>query len=191
MNEDYARLPSNLKRPKDDGKCDRLLGGILPSITLSDVNDGQVDICKIDSKFVVLYFFPMMAVDGKNLPYNWDNIPGARGCTPQNLSIDKHMNDLHKHGAIPIGVTTQSIEELSKISKIRQLSQTLLSDPNLEFKEKLNLPTFEVEKKTFYMRTTLIIKESKIVKVFYPVFPPDRHVFEILEWLKSQSPKIS
>jgi len=34
-----------------------------------------------------------------------------------------------------------------------------------------------------YKRLTLIVKESKVIKVFYPVFPPDKHIFDILEWL--------
>ena len=45
------------------------------------------------------------------------------------------------------------------------------------------------EDKTMYKRVTLIVKESKIIKVFYPIFPPDKHIFDILEWLKNNSEK--
>ena len=190
MNDDLAKLPRNLPAPENDGASDHLLGHMLPNIILSDVNENLVDICNTYDEYLVLYFFPMMGIDRNSLPQNWDRIPGARGCTPQNISINKHKDDFQKHGAIPIGVSTQLIEELSRISHIMHFSQTLLSDPNLEFKEKLNLPTFRVGQKTFYKRLTLIIKKSRIIKVFYPVFPPDIHVFEILEWLKVQSAKI-
>ncbi len=73
------------------------------------------------------------------------------------------------------------------MSSLRKLSQPLLSDSNLEFQEKLKIPTFQVENNTMYKRLTLIVKESKIIKVFYPVFPPDRHIFEILEWLENNT----
>ena len=32
-----------------------------------------------------MIFELMMAVPEKSLPTRWNNIPGARGCTPQNI----------------------------------------------------------------------------------------------------------
>ena len=126
-----------------------------------------------------------MAISEKNLPSGWNEIPGARGCTPQNITINERREDLLKYDATPIGISTQPIDELSKLSAIREFSQVILSDNSLKFQEKLNIPTFQVENNTMYKRLTLILKESKIVKVFYPVFPPDKHIFEILEWLEN------
>jgi peroxiredoxin len=37
---------------------------------------------------------------------------------------------------------------------------------------------------TLYKRVTLIIRDGEIVKVFYPVFPPDRNAAEVLAWLQ-------
>jgi peroxiredoxin len=78
-------------------------------------------------------------------------------------------------------------DELSKLSLIRGFSQVILSDDRLKLQEKLNIPIFQVENKTMYKRLTLILKDSEIIKVFYPVFPPDKHIFEILEWLENYS----
>jgi peroxiredoxin len=36
---------------------------------------------------------------------------------------------------------------------------------------------------TLYKRVTLVIRDSEIVKVFYPVFPPDRNASDVLAWL--------
>ena len=36
-----------------------------------------------------------------------------------------------------------------------------------------------------YKRLTMIVAEGAIVKVFYPVFPPDRNVYDALAWLGS------
>ena len=93
------------------------------------------------------------------------------------------MLELEKYGAIPIGISSQPILELEQMDSLRKLSQILVSDTKLEFQKRLNVPTFDVEDKIMYKRLTLVVKDSKIIKVFYPVFPPDRHIFEILEWL--------
>jgi peroxiredoxin len=34
-------------------------------------------------------------------------------------------------------------------------------------------------------RLTLIVRGAQVEHVFYPVFPPDRHVDEVLAWLKA------
>ena len=34
-------------------------------------------------------------------------------------------------------------------------------------------------------RVTLIAKDGKIVKHFYPVFPPDRNIDDVLAWLQA------
>jgi peroxiredoxin len=36
---------------------------------------------------------------------------------------------------------------------------------------------------TLIKRTTLILRDGRIEKVFYPVFPPDRNAEEVIDWL--------
>jgi peroxiredoxin len=184
---DLTKFPSHLPQPVDDGLCDHLLRIKVPNITLPSTKGNYLDVCKIDANFVILYFFPMMAISQKDLPSGWDDIPGARGCTPQNITINEHNDDLQKYDAIPVGVSTQLINELLKIPTIREISQIVLSDKDLKFQEKLNVPTFQVKNKIMYKRFTLILKKSEIIKVFYPIFPPDKHIFEIVEWLEKNS----
>jgi len=45
------------------------------------------------------------------------------------------------------------------------------------------LPTFRVGSETLIKRLTLIIEEGRIIKVFYPVFPPDKNAEEVIVWL--------
>lgn len=188
MNEEFTKLPEGLPQPIDDGASDHLLGMTIPKTVLPSTKNSLLDISKIDSHYKVLYFFPMIVVPEDAIPSSeWDEIPGARGCTPQNVSISEYNNDLKKYGATSIGISTQSINELTKVSSLREFLQPLVSDANLEFQEKLNIPTFQFENKTMYKRLTLIVVDSKIVKVFYPIFPPDKHIFEILEWLGNNS----
>jgi hypothetical protein len=50
----------------------------------------------------------------------------------------------------------------------------------------LRLPTFDVDGLTLYKRLALIAEGTTIVKVFYPVFPPDRNAEDILAWLRAR-----
>jgi len=62
-----------------------------------------------------------------------------------------------------------------------------LSDAKLDFAKALRLPTFRVESMTLIKRLTMIIRDARIEKVFYPVFPPDRNAEEVARWLSRQS----
>nr|WP_322785855.1 redoxin family protein [Stanieria cyanosphaera] len=63
----------------------------------------------------------------------------------------------------------------------------LLSDCDLSLANTLKLPMFEIEGKHLVKRVTLIAKDGKIVKVFYPVFPPDRNADEVIDWLQEHA----
>ncbi len=188
MTEEFTKLPAGLPQPDDDGASDHLLGMTIPDIILHSTKNSALNFSKICSRYKVLYFFPMIAIPGDVAPSSgWDDIPGARGCTPQNISMSEHHDDLQGYDAVSIGISTQSIDDLTKVLSIRKFLQPLVSDSNLEFQEKLNIPTFQFEGRMMYKRLTLIMSESRIIKVFYPIFPPDKHIFEILEWLEKNS----
>ena len=61
----------------------------------------------------------------------------------------------------------------------------VLSDYNLELKNALNLPTFSVKNKIYLKRLTLIIEKKIVKKVFYPVYPIDKHIDDLIKWLKA------
>jgi peroxiredoxin len=68
----------------------------------------------------------------------------------------------------------------------------LLSDSKLAFTEALSLPTFEVAGMTLLKRISMVVSsEGKIEKVFYPVFPPDKHPEEVNAWLAANPVGIS
>ena len=51
-----------------------------------------------------------------------------------------------------------------------------------ELSQKLGLPLFSAGDLRLYKRLTLVAESGRIVKVFYPVFPPDTHPAEVLTW---------
>jgi hypothetical protein len=48
----------------------------------------------------------------------------------------------------------------------------------------LSLPTFEFDGARFDERLALIAEQGVVVKVYYPVSPPDRNAVEVLDWLR-------
>ena len=177
------KLSSDLSRPLDDGSCNHLEGMVLPQVPLTSTSGVQVDVSKWMG-FVVLYCYPIMDRLGKGLPQNWDDIPGAYGCTPRSCSFrDKHT-ELTELRAAVFGMSSQSPTAIQEAKKRLHLPYEVLSDENLEFLQALDLPNFQINNVTYIKRLTLICKNSIIRKVFYPVFPPDKNVDDVIDWLK-------
>ncbi|MDC0832790.1 hypothetical protein POG22_07150 [Geitlerinema sp. CS-897] len=88
-----TQLPKNLPVPVDDGACDRLLGKFLPSVSLLSTQDKWIDL-STSANFVVIYCYPMTGQPGVSLPDGWDEIPGARGCTPQSCTFRNRHQEL-------------------------------------------------------------------------------------------------
>ena len=76
-------LPPNLPRPKDDGGARHLKGMALPDLSLPSTSGRQVNLSKVNAPRVVIYAYPMTGRPDRKLPQGWDDIPGARGCTPR------------------------------------------------------------------------------------------------------------
>jgi peroxiredoxin len=62
----------------------------------------------------------------------------------------------------------------------------VVADPELRLGAALRLPTFEIEGLTLYKRITLVAQDARIVRVFYPVFPPDANAGDVLAFLQSR-----
>lgn len=180
------KLPEDLPIPVDDGACDRLIGKYLPSISLSSTQGRNVDLSKI-SGYVVIYCYPMTGHPDIPLPDGWNEIPGARGCTPQSCSFRDRNQELSELKTQVFGLSTQSTQYQMEAVERLHLPFELLSDCDLSFAKALNLPMFEIEGKQLIKRVTFIAESGKIVKVFYPVFPPDRNVDEVIDWLQNNA----
>jgi peroxiredoxin len=81
------------------------------------------------------------------------------------------------------GLSTQDLEYQREGVERLHLPFPILSDENLELTQAMNLPTFQTEGMTLLKRLTLIIGDSEVVHVFYPVFPPDRSASDVINWL--------
>jgi peroxiredoxin len=177
-------LPKDLPAPIDDGAADHLLGRPVPSLELRSTVNRIVNLAEVSAEQrTVVYCYPMTGVPGQSLPGGWDDIPGARGCTPQACNFRDHFSELQALDVIVFGLSTQTTEYQQEMAARLHLPFEVLSDANLAFTQALNLPRFEIESKTLLKRLTLILSNGKIVKVFYPVFPPDTNAEQVIAWL--------
>ena len=168
--------------PVNDKACDHLLGMRLASIPLLSTAGRRVDLESLSGRTVV-YCYPRTGRPDQPIPTGWNEIPGARGCTPQSCAFRDNHIKFESLGARVFGLSTQDSDYQREVVQRLHLPFELLSDSELAFTRSLRLPTFEVESMTLVKRLTLVIDDGKITKVFYPVFPPDKNAAEVLEWL--------
>ncbi|MFL5796884.1 MAG: peroxiredoxin [Actinomycetota bacterium] len=152
----------------------------------------RLDVVPDGFERLVLYAYPLTGLPGIDPPPGWDDIPGARGCTPEACGFRDHAADLAAAGASMAGLSTQSTVYQREAAARLALPFPLLSDAELALIRALRLPTFTVDLRpehdgggwrTLLRRLTFVVRGGRIERVFFPVFPPDRHAEEVLAWL--------
>lgn len=182
MIKDLYTLPDNLPIPVDDGACDHLLGSILPSVSLTSTTGEAVDLsARVGT--LVIYFYPMLGRPDSPPLIGWNDIPGARGCTPQTCAFRDSHAELKRLGVEVFGVSAQRLEDQQEAHTRLRLPFTLLNDGQLELTQSLKLPTFEYAGTHLIKRLTIITTGGQIQKVIYPVFPPNDNAREVIAWL--------
>lgn len=187
MSRSYETLPDNLPVPEDDGACDHLTGLALPDVALPATSGDIVNPSQMPGR-AVIYCYPMTGKPGVPLPDGWDQIPGARGCTPQSCAFRDFYGELTAFGATVYGLSTQTTAYQQEMADRLHLPFAVLSDVELTFSSALRLPTFEAEGKTLLKRVTLIINDGVIEAVHYPVFPSDSDPAWVIRYFQHDSP---
>jgi peroxiredoxin len=182
---DVYSLPPDLPVPADDGACDGLPGTAIPQLVLPS-SQGPVDLAELARELLVLYVYPRAGRPGVPLLPGWDAIPGARGCTPQSCAFRDHAAELAGLGARVAGLSAQSLDDQVEFAERNHMPFPVVSDAGLELRDALVLPTFEIEGLTLYKRVTIVAERGSVVKVSYPVFPPDRNAEEVVAWLSNR-----
>jgi peroxiredoxin len=177
-----SEIPDNIPIPEDDGAADHLVHSRLPELTLRATNNELINIGKL-AGIVVLYIYPMTGKPDTPLPHGWNEIAGARGCTPQSCGFRDHYSELQTLNTSVFGISVQETDYQLEAKERLNLPFELISDSKLLLKSTLNLPTFIVQDMELYKRITLIAKDGNIEKVFYPIFPPNENVDAVIKWL--------
>ena len=182
---DVYTLPSGLPVPEDDGAADHLVGRTLPQLTLES-SRGPVSMRELSMDRLVLYVYPRAGRPGVEQLPGWDEIPGARGCTPQSLGFRDAFERFRELGAEVAGVSAQTLDDQREFAERNAIRYPVIADPDLKLARALRLPTLEVAGTTLYKRLALVAEACAIEKVFYPVFPPDENANEVLAWLEER-----
>jgi peroxiredoxin len=180
--DDISVLPPDLPIPVDDGACDHLPGLRVPEIPLRSTSGRDVLLASLPG-WAVVFTYPRTGEDGLAPPPGWNEIPGARGCTPQTCGFRDHHLELTRAGAAVFGLSTQTSDYQREMVERLRVPFEVLSDADLEMVHALRLPTFTFREMTLMKRVTMFLRDGVIEHVIYPVFPPDRSAEEAVRWL--------
>jgi peroxiredoxin len=175
--------------PEDDGAADHLAEAAVPSIQLES-SAGPVDLAALCAARCVVYVYPRAGRPGVPMLPGWDEIPGARGCTPQSCGFRDHAGELAELGAAVAGVSAQTLDDQVEFATRNGIAYPVIADPELHLRDALGLPTFFTSGLELYKRLAFVAEGGRIVKVFYPVFPPDRNAADVLAWLRLKVPLV-
>ena len=182
-------LPDNLPTPQDDGAARHLPGLRVPALTFPTTDGRDIALDTVSDGRWVLFVYPLTGDPAVDMPRGWDQIPGARGCSQEACGFRDNFAKLREYGAEQVlALSSDDARYQQDLVARLQLPYPMLSDPQLRLAEALDLPTFQANNSRFYKRLTLVLTGTLIEHVFYPVFPPDKHADEVLEWLRTNPP---
>jgi peroxiredoxin len=168
--------------PVDDGAAAHLVGMRLPPIALRSTSGDDVRLSDLRG-WTVVYAYPRTGEAGLDPPPGWNEIPGARGCTPQTCGFRDHNAAFADLGAAVFGLSTQTSAYQREMVDRLGVPFEILSDAGLDMVGALRLPTFTFTAMTLMKRLTLFLRDGGVEHVIYPVFPPDRSAEMALRWL--------
>jgi len=187
-------LPTGLPAPVDDGAARHLSGRVLPALELPATDGSTVRLDRLAGGRWVLFVYPLTGEPGLDVPRGWDEIPGARGCSQEVCSFRDKLRELKDAGVEEVvALSSDRTRYQQELAARLHLPYRLLSDPELRAADVLELPTFTAHAvprgsdapQRLYKRLTLVLDGPAIEHVFYPVFPPDRHADEVLDWVRN------
>ena len=184
--KDLFKLPDNLPVPEDDGACSHLEGTDVPPIILHTTEERAINLREISFDPTVIFFYPRTGTLTDPTADGWDLIPGARGCTPHSCGFRDLYSDFRNLGYNVFGASTQDTGYQQEFVERNHIPFEILSDEEFILTDTLELPTFEFNSQRLIKRMAMILNNGKIVKVFYPVFPPDKNAEVVFEWIKNQ-----
>ena len=149
-----------------------LLNKKSPNFKLLSTSGKVIELNKIKSKFIIIYFYPK------------DN---TSGCTIETNDFNKLLSKFEKLGCSVFGISKDNAESHQKWSKKLKLKFELLAD-----EDKVSLKAYKVWAKKKFMgrefmgtiRSTFVIQKNKIIKEWTNVKAAG-HAQEVLNFIKS------
>ena len=143
-----------------------------PNLKLMSTSNKIIELNKLKSKYIILYFYPK---------------DDTSGCTIETNDFNKLLVKFKKYDCEIFGISKDSLVSHEKWSKKLNLKFELLSDEN-----KTSLKAYKVWTKKKFMgreflgtvRSTFVIKNKKIIKEWRNVRAAG-HAEEVLDFIKN------
>lgn len=169
-----------------------LLGMPLPALKLEWMPGQRLDVGRLGRAPLVIYCHPGAEPEGVPGDFEADfegedpvceaataDLAECRSFAERCLEFDSMRHRV-------VGVSSQSARSILSLASHEALPHVLLSDDRLELADEMGLPTFEVDGVCHYERLTMIVREGRVEKVFYPVPDPAAHAAEVARWLRDE-----
>lgn len=161
-----------------------LTGATLPACILAATDGNNVSLADLKG-WSVLFFYPRTGNPDEPAPLGLSDVPNAKGCTPQACGFRNTHGQFLKLGIQNIfGISSQTADYQQEVSKRLCLTYSLLSDPKCSIGTALRMRLFEIDHVRFYARTTFVLKDSVVVKVFDDIQDPEKNASEVIAWLQ-------
>ena len=149
-----------------------LIGKKAPNFKLNSTSGKIVELSKLKSKYIVLYFYPK------------DDTPG---CTLETKDFNSLLSNFKKAKCEVFGISKDSLESHKKFKEKYKIKFELLSD-----EDKKSIKAFKTWGKKKFMgkefmgqiRSTFLIKDNKILNEWRNVRVKD-HANDVLNFLKA------
>ena len=149
-----------------------LIGKKAPNFKLNSTSGKIVELSKVKSKYIILYFYPK------------DNTPG---CTLETKDFNSLLSNFKKAKCEVFGISKDSLKSHKKFKEKYKVKFELLSD-----EDKKSIKAYKTWGKKKFMgkefmgqiRSTFLIKDKKIFNEWRNVRVKD-HAKEVLNFLKS------
>ena len=149
-----------------------LIGKKAPNFILNSTSGKTVELSKVKSKYIVLYFYPK------------DDTPG---CTLETKDFNSLLSNFKKAKCEVFGISKDSLESHKKFKEKYKIKFELLSD-----EDKKSIKAYKTWGKKKFMgkefigqiRSTFLIKDNKILNEWRNVRVKD-HANEVLNFLNT------
>jgi peroxiredoxin len=156
-----------------------LVGREMPSVALTSYDGLSLDLGEFSRGFpLAIYVYPAIS----SCPENTEDTRTMDAA--QHRAFRDHQRDLETLGYRAIGISNQSIKSQAREVSENGLSHRLLSDPQLQLANELDLPTVSVDGNLGYRRLTLIMAGGFIEKIFFPIENPARSAAQVTTWIR-------
>ena len=145
-----------------------------PNFKLLSTGDKEIELKKLKSKYIVLYFYPK------------DDTPG---CTLETKDFNKLLNKFKKEDCLIFGISKDNIKSHEKFKKKYSVKFDLLAD-----EDKKVMKTYKVWAKKKFMgrefmgtvRSTYLIDKNKKILNSWTNVKALGHANEVYDFIKSQ-----